>query len=227
MPQLIPPPVERTPPASGPGALDVRRDPGRGHPVLASMALRARGDERMSCRSPTESHRPPPRAQGLPLRAPVHHAAGLREHREHQAPVRAAPAGHGAGLARRADHRHRPRPGAVRRLRRGPRGLSEAGRRGRAWGTPASCWAWRSRGWRATRPTGTGCWRSARSTDTLILDEDGIYDPAHFNDRLLLGPQGDHERGGAPRAARPPARRHPQQGAPRRAALSPAGGLGL
>jgi Resolvase, N terminal domain len=23
--------------------------------------------------------------------------------------------------------------------------------------------------------------------DTLILDEDGIYDPAHFNDRLLLG----------------------------------------
>lgn len=24
-------------------------------------------------------------------------------------------------------------------------------------------------------------------TNTLILDEDGIYDPAHFNDRLLLG----------------------------------------
>ena len=24
-------------------------------------------------------------------------------------------------------------------------------------------------------------------TDTLIVDEDGIYDPAHFNDRLLLG----------------------------------------
>jgi hypothetical protein len=24
-------------------------------------------------------------------------------------------------------------------------------------------------------------------TDTLILDEDGIYDPAHFNDRLRLG----------------------------------------
>jgi DNA invertase Pin-like site-specific DNA recombinase len=26
--------------------------------------------------------------------------------------------------------------------------------------------------------------------DTLILDEDGIYDPAHFNDRLLLGLKG-------------------------------------
>ena len=23
--------------------------------------------------------------------------------------------------------------------------------------------------------------------DTLILDEDGLYNPAHFNDRLLLG----------------------------------------
>src|SRR5213596_2721038 len=27
-------------------------------------------------------------------------------------------------------------------------------------------------------------------TDTLILDEDGIYDPEHFNDRLLLGLKG-------------------------------------
>ena len=27
-------------------------------------------------------------------------------------------------------------------------------------------------------------------TDTLILDEDGVYDPADFNDRLLLGLKG-------------------------------------
>ena len=27
-------------------------------------------------------------------------------------------------------------------------------------------------------------------TDTLICDEDGVYDPAHFNDRLLLGLKG-------------------------------------
>ena len=26
--------------------------------------------------------------------------------------------------------------------------------------------------------------------ETLILDEDGLYDPAHFNDRLLLGLKG-------------------------------------
>lgn len=30
----------------------------------------------------------------------------------------------------------------------------------------------------------------AALTETLILDEDGIYDPAHFNDRLLLGLKG-------------------------------------
>ena len=30
----------------------------------------------------------------------------------------------------------------------------------------------------------------AALTHTLILDEDGIYDPAHFNDRLLLGLKG-------------------------------------
>ena len=29
--------------------------------------------------------------------------------------------------------------------------------------------------------------------DTLILDEDGLYDPSHFNDRLLLGLKRDHE----------------------------------
>src|SRR3989338_2122475 len=29
---------------------------------------------------------------------------------------------------------------------------------------------------------------------TLILDEDGVYDPAHFNDRLLLGLKGTIDR---------------------------------
>jgi DNA invertase Pin-like site-specific DNA recombinase len=27
-------------------------------------------------------------------------------------------------------------------------------------------------------------------SNTLILDEDGVYDPSHFNDRLLLGLKG-------------------------------------
>ena len=30
----------------------------------------------------------------------------------------------------------------------------------------------------------------AALSETLILDEDGVYDPAHFNDRLLLGLKG-------------------------------------
>ena len=32
-----------------------------------------------------------------------------------------------------------------------------------------------------------GLLKSCALTDTLILDKDGIYDPAHFNDSLLLG----------------------------------------
>jgi hypothetical protein len=30
-------------------------------------------------------------------------------------------------------------------------------------------------------------------TDTLILDEDGLYNPGHFNDRFAAGSQRDHE----------------------------------
>jgi DNA invertase Pin-like site-specific DNA recombinase len=42
-------------------------------------------------------------------------------------------------------------------------------------------------------------------TDTLILDEDGLYDPAHFNDRLLLGLKGTmhYERAPPCRTSRP------------------------
>lgn len=47
-------------------------------------------------------------------------------------------------------------------------------------------------------------------TDTLILDEDGIYDPAHFNDRLLLGLKGTNVRSGAPRPPRPADWGHPE-----------------
>jgi DNA invertase Pin-like site-specific DNA recombinase len=36
-------------------------------------------------------------------------------------------------------------------------------------------------------------------TDTLILDEDGLYNPDHFNDRLLPGLKRDDARSRAPR----------------------------
>jgi DNA invertase Pin-like site-specific DNA recombinase len=32
-------------------------------------------------------------------------------------------------------------------------------------------------------------------TDTLVIDEEGIYDPGHYNDRLLLGGKRHDERG--------------------------------
>ena len=43
-------------------------------------------------------------------------------------------------------------------------------------------------------------------SNTLILDEDGIYDPSHFNDRLLLGLKGTMSEAESPHAARPSAR---------------------
>ena len=63
--------------------------------------------------------------------------------------------------------------------------------------------------------------------DTLILDEDGVYDPASFNDRLLLGLKGNHERSRASRSQSQVAWRNPQQSAARRVSLSPAHGLRL
>ena len=49
----------------------------------------------------------------------------------------------------------------------------------------------RSRAWPgAPVATGTSFSRSARSPGTLIADCDGVYDPAFYNDRLLLGLKG-------------------------------------
>ena len=59
-----------------------------------------------------------------------------------------------------------------------------------AWAKPASSWDLRSRVWRETTPTGTALLEICALADTLILDEDGVYDPASFNDRLLLGLKG-------------------------------------
>ena len=57
-------------------------------------------------------------------------------------------------------------------------------------GTPASCSGWRSRAW----PESSADWHRLLElcalSGTLILDEDGLYDPSQFNDRLLLGLKG-------------------------------------
>ena len=58
-------------------------------------------------------------------------------------------------------------------------------------------------------------------SETLILDEDGVYDPAHFNDRLLLGLKGTMSEAEL-HMLRALARWPAQQGATRRVALPPA-----
>ena len=52
-------------------------------------------------------------------------------------------------------------------------------------------------------------------TGTLICDEDGLYDPRNFNDRLLLGMKGQMSRSRAAFHQGPAARRDPVQGPPR------------
>jgi DNA invertase Pin-like site-specific DNA recombinase len=52
------------------------------------------------------------------------------------------------------------------------------------------CSASRSPGWPATTPIGTQLLDLCALTDTLIADADGIYHPADFNDRLVLGLKG-------------------------------------
>ena len=56
----------------------------------------------------------------------------------------------------------------------------------------------------------------ARLTAEVALAHVGlVLAPALFNDRLLLGLQGHHERGRTSRAEGPPQRRHSQQGSTR------------
>jgi hypothetical protein len=54
---------------------------------------------------------------------------------------------------------------------------------------PGSCSAWRCSGWPATTPTGTG-WEICALNSTLICDEEALYDPGEFNDRVLVGLKG-------------------------------------
>ena len=58
----------------------------------------------------------------------------------------------------------------------------------------------------------------AGMTDTLIADADGVYHPALFNDRLVLGMKGTMSEMRAAYPAGPAGRRDPEQGRPRRAA---------
>ena len=157
---------------SRPAPVDCRRPREELVSALASMALacarqreqqpiRRRTSVMSALRDGAEGHRRASRAYRVPVCAPVDAAPGPREHRVDAAAIRAAATRDPARLAGRADRRDRHRPGAVRRERRTARGSSDSSPTS-AWGRPGSCSASRSPGSRATTPTGTGCWRSAR-----------------------------------------------------------------
>src|SRR5919109_2924221 len=57
-------------------------------------------------------------------------------------------------------------------------------------GRSGSCSRWRSRGSRGARADWHQLLDLCALTATLIADSDGVYSPANFNDRLLLGLKG-------------------------------------
>ena len=67
----------------------------------------------------------------------------------------------------------------------------------------------------------------AGMTNTLLADADGVYHPGLFNDRMLLGPEGNHVGSRTARAAGPAGRRDTEQGPTRGTAPRPAGRAGL
>ena len=60
------------------------------------------------------------------------------------------------------------------------------------WGSSTAVrWcAWKSRAWLAPAAIGTSLLEICALTETLVIDEEGIYDPGCYNDRLLLGFKG-------------------------------------
>ena len=63
--------------------------------------------------------------------------------------------------------------------------------------------------------------------DTLVIDEEGVYDPGAHNDRLLLGWKRQHVRGRTPLVASTSARRKADESGARPVALSLAHWSGL
>ena len=85
--------------------------------------------------------------------------------------------------------RHRRRSRRLRRRCARARASSGCSRPSAAGRSARSCRS-KPRAWRATAATGTRCWSSARLVGSVIVDEDGVYDPRSINDRLLLGMKG-------------------------------------
>ena len=115
---------------------------------------------------------------------------GRAQHRVHRPPVRPGAARPPAGLARRRRPGHRRRP---RRLGVGAPGSGTGSRA--CWPRSPSARSGSSSPSRCPGSRGiTAAWYRlldlAGVCDTLVADADGVYHPALFNDRLVLGMKG-------------------------------------
>ena len=137
-----------------------------------------------------EGDRRPPLQNGLFVRPPVQPQAGHPQHRVRDPPVRPARQGDRAGLGGGPDHRDRHRPRASPAPAQ-PTGKGSSTWSPRSpWAGPGSCSAWNAPGWPATFAGWHQLLELCGMTGTVICDEDGLYDPRNFNDRLLLGMKG-------------------------------------
>ena len=108
-----------------------------------------------------QGHRRPPDAKGLSLHPSIDRLPGRAEPREHAAAVPLPGPGGRPGLAPGPGRGHRRRPGPVRAPSPPAAPASSGWWPTSGWGRSGSCSAWRSRGWPATRRTGTACWSCA------------------------------------------------------------------
>ena len=136
-----------------------------------------------------EGDRRAPGPQRLPVCAPVHAAAGADQHRVHRPAVRAAAARCALGWPAEqiiTIDTDQGQSGASAADREGFQHLVAEvgmGRAGIVLGLEVSRLARNNADWHRLLEI-------CALSSTLICDEDGLYDPAEFNDRLLLGLKG-------------------------------------
>jgi len=138
-----------------------------------------------------QDRRPSPQPIRLCLPAPVDARPSAPSPGEHGTPVRIAREGAGTGLERSFDPHPRSDLGKSGTQTAGREDFKTLGGRLSRWDKVAAVFALEaSRLFRARTWTGIDCWSCVPSPKTLVIDEDGCYDPADFNDGLCWGLKG-------------------------------------
>src|SRR5215831_17376517 len=172
--------------SEAPSSLRAPIDPGRGGVLLANM-LASWLDHNPSwtasaeARNESEDSRTSPQQAGLHLPAPVDARSSSPPSGEHGAPVRPAREGTGTGLERIPDSHPRPGFGKDGNGDDEAGGLQDLGGRcldgqvGAVFALEVSRLARSNLDWYRLLEL-------CALTSTLVIDEDGCYDPADFND---------------------------------------------